>query len=179
MTEKLRVVVGSDNVFRDLGFPEAEAQNLLLRTDLVIHIRKAIAKLDLTQAAAAKRAEHELAAEQKAVDAERRAMASEMGELKASLEQMAAQRVGLVKALEPKLLTMFEQVARKRNGIAVSEARDGICTICHVRLRPQVFNTVRRNDAITQCDTCNRILYFVPVPVASPAPSDTATPPAS
>jgi predicted XRE-type DNA-binding protein len=56
MNEKLRVVVGSDNVFRDLGFPEAEAQNLLLRTDLVIHIRKAIAKMGLTQAEAAKRA---------------------------------------------------------------------------------------------------------------------------
>nr|WP_315229205.1 helix-turn-helix transcriptional regulator [uncultured Albidiferax sp.] len=48
--------MGSDNVFRDLGFPEAVAQNLLLRSDLVVHIRKVIAKLDLTQAEAAKRA---------------------------------------------------------------------------------------------------------------------------
>jgi predicted XRE-type DNA-binding protein len=56
MTTKLNRVVGSDNVFRDLGFPEAEAQNLLLRTDLVVHIRKVIAKLDLTQAEAAQRA---------------------------------------------------------------------------------------------------------------------------
>ena len=46
----------SDNVFRDLGFPEAEAQNLLLRGDLVIHIRKVIGKLGITQAEAAKRA---------------------------------------------------------------------------------------------------------------------------
>ena len=45
---------GGDNVFRDLGFPEAEAQNLLLRTDLVIQIRKAIDKLAMTQAQAAK-----------------------------------------------------------------------------------------------------------------------------
>lgn len=56
MTGKLHSVVGSDNVFRDLGFPEAEAQNLLLRADLVVHIRKIIAKLDLTQVEAAKRA---------------------------------------------------------------------------------------------------------------------------
>jgi predicted XRE-type DNA-binding protein len=54
MTEKLHIVVGSDNVFRDLGFPEAEAQNLLLRSDMVIHIRKVIAKLGITQAEAAK-----------------------------------------------------------------------------------------------------------------------------
>ena len=56
MSEKLRTVVGSDNVFRDLGFPEAESQNLLLRADLVIHIRKVIEKLGVTQADAAKRA---------------------------------------------------------------------------------------------------------------------------
>ena len=56
MTE-LNAVAGSDNIFRDLGFPEAEAQNLLLRADLVVHIRKVIAKLDVTQAEAAKRAD--------------------------------------------------------------------------------------------------------------------------
>ena len=56
MTKKLNIVVGSDNVFRDLGFPEAEAQNLLLRADLVVHIRKIIDKLGLTQAVASKRA---------------------------------------------------------------------------------------------------------------------------
>ena len=52
----LNAVAGSDNIFRDLGFPEAEAQNLLLRADLVVHIRKVIAKLGITQADAAKRA---------------------------------------------------------------------------------------------------------------------------
>ena len=53
---ELNAVAGSDNVFRDLGFREAEAQNMLLRTDLVIHIRKVIDKLGVTQAEAAKRA---------------------------------------------------------------------------------------------------------------------------
>ena len=66
-------------------------------------------------------------------------------------------------ALDPQVLALFELVSKRRNGVAVAEARDGICTICHVRLRPQVFNTVRRNDEIIQCDHCNRILYFVPV----------------
>jgi predicted XRE-type DNA-binding protein len=56
MYTQLSRTVSNDNVFRDLGFPEAEAQNLLLRTDLVVHIRKVIAKLDLTQAEVAKRA---------------------------------------------------------------------------------------------------------------------------
>ena len=49
-------LIGSDNVFRDLGFPEAEAQNLMLRGNLVIQIRKVMDKLGITQAEAAKRA---------------------------------------------------------------------------------------------------------------------------
>ena len=39
--------------------------------------------------------------------------------------------------------------------------------------RPQVFNTVLRNDSILQCDHCNRILYYVPIPAsAATAPAD-------
>jgi predicted XRE-type DNA-binding protein len=56
MSAAFKDFVGSDNVFRDLGFPEGEAQNLLLRADLVMHIRKVIEKLGITQADAAKRA---------------------------------------------------------------------------------------------------------------------------
>ena len=52
--EKLQITSGSDNVFRDLGFLEGEAQNLLLRCEMVMHIRKAIDKLGITQAEAAK-----------------------------------------------------------------------------------------------------------------------------
>ena len=56
MSNKLNMVVGSDNVFHDLGFAEPKTQNLLLRADLVSHIRKVIIKLDITQAEAAQRA---------------------------------------------------------------------------------------------------------------------------
>ena len=53
--------------------------------------------------------------------------------------------------------------------MALAEARDGICTICHVRLRPQVYNTVLKNEQIIQCDSCNRILYHIkPQPLAIP-----------
>ena len=76
-----------------------------------------------------------------------RRMTAEHAELQASLERIAVERAALVAALDKQVLAMFELVVATRNGVAVAEARDGICTICHVRLRPQVFNTVRRNEA--------------------------------
>jgi uncharacterized protein len=124
---------------------------------------------DLT--AAVKRTEAEAAAEQQAVDADRKAYAAELTGVRESLDRITGERAELVRGLSPPVLALFELVARRRNGIAVAEARDGICTICHVRLRPQVFNSVRRNNEIVQCDSCQRILYFVPVATAAaPAP---------
>ena len=120
---------------------------------------------DLT--AALKMAEADLSAEQKTVETDRKAMQAEHGEMQASLERITGERTAIVGALDKSVLLTFERVSKKRNGVAVAEAKDGVCTICHVRLRPQVFNTVRRNEEIVQCDSCNRILYFVPA--AAPA----------
>lgn len=55
MSGKLRMVIGSDNVFRDIGFPEAEAQNLLLRADLMIAIERYVRASGLSQTQAAKK----------------------------------------------------------------------------------------------------------------------------
>jgi predicted nucleic acid-binding Zn-ribbon protein len=121
--------------------------------------------------AALKRTEAELASEVKKVDADRKAMAAEFAELKSSLDRIGGERAGVIRSLSPQVLDTFARVAQRRNGIAVAEARDGVCTICHVRLRPQVFNTVRRNEQIIQCDSCNRILYFVPTAAAPAADS--------
>jgi predicted nucleic acid-binding Zn-ribbon protein len=131
------------------------------------------------QTATIKKAEADLAAEQKATEADRKATTAEHGELQAALERITGERAQIVAALDKQVLFIFEQVSRKRNGVAVAEAKDGVCTICHVRLRPQVFNTVRRNEEILQCDHCNRILYFVPAPATAPATPDASPQPAS
>src|SRR6266850_6165798 len=128
---------------------------------------------DLT--AGVKRAEADLAAEQKKIDAEKKAIAAEAGELNAALETLAADRADVVRALTPHVLALFELVANRRNGVAIAEARDGICTICHVRMRPQVFNNILKNDQIIQCDSCNRIMYHVPKAVAAAPAPDAAT----
>ena len=110
----------------------------------------------------------------KAVDAERKTGSAAHIEMQAALERIAAERADAGRRpQQARCSRSSRRSSRKRNGVAMAEARDGICTICHVRLRPQVFNTVLRNDAILQCDHCNRILYYVPVPAsAATAPAD-------
>jgi len=52
--QKLKYVRGSGNIFADLGFPKAEAENLKMRADLMIRIVDFYQKSGMTQAAAAK-----------------------------------------------------------------------------------------------------------------------------
>jgi len=119
--------------------------------------------------AALKAADAQLAAERKTIEAERRKAQAEDAETQASLDALSAQRAAIVGAIDKRVLAIYDIAFARRQGVAVAEAKDGICTICHVRLRPQVFNDVRRNEAIVQCDSCQRILYFVPAPAQTQA----------
>ena len=53
MSGKLKLTRGSGNVFRDLGFDRAEAENLKLRAELMMHIESFFRKSGMTQAQAA------------------------------------------------------------------------------------------------------------------------------
>jgi predicted nucleic acid-binding Zn-ribbon protein len=119
-----------------------------------------------TFAAELKAAEASLKTEQSEVARDLKALDAERADLERELARVLAARAEVVARLSRDVLALFERVAHGRKGIAVAEARDGLCTLCHVRLRPQKFNEVRRNDGLHQCDSCTRILYYVP-----PAPT--------
>lgn len=111
-----------------------------------------------------KAAEAALKAAQTEVGVERTKLEAEAADDERELVAVTKSRGELAAKLPSTALALFEHVARHRRGQALSEARDGHCTQCHVRLRPQVFNEVRRNDTLIQCDSCSRILYYVPAP---------------
>jgi uncharacterized protein len=119
-----------------------------------------------------KQAEASFAAQQKEIEAEKKALAEELVATRQALEDATAKRAAVVKELDARLVSLFEQVSRMRKGVAICTAtRDGLCSVCHVRLRPHVFQQVRHNDSIIQCDSCHRILYYVPPPAPVTPPT--------
>jgi uncharacterized protein len=135
----------------DLGAVEEKVLESMLEADAI--------------AADLKRAEAALAIRQKEIDAEKKQLTEELVSVEASLKEATAARATVIKDVEPRLIALFEQVARVRKGVAICWAtRDGLCSLCHVRLRPFVFQQVRTNDNIIQCESCQRILYWVPPP---------------
>jgi predicted nucleic acid-binding Zn-ribbon protein len=118
-------------------------------------------------AAELKAAEASLKAEQATVAAEKSKLDAERTTDQQELDRLGAERVAVAAQVTPDAMRIFERVSAGRKGVAMAEAKDGLCVVCHVRLRPQVFNEVRRNDQLIQCDSCTRILYYVPVAPAA------------
>jgi predicted nucleic acid-binding Zn-ribbon protein len=107
------------------------------------------------------RAEADLATERATVDAERAELERERSTLERQLEELQADRTKLTGKLGSEILSVFENLAGHLNGVAVVEARDGRCSSCQVRLRPQLYNDIRLNKSLIRCESCQRILYFV------------------
>ncbi|MGH9405638.1 MAG: zinc ribbon domain-containing protein [Terriglobia bacterium] len=115
------------------------------------------------------------------LDAETARIEREIRDLEAARKEaeqhkaaLFGRRAPLVAALPEHILNHYERLRRGRNGIALAEVRDGLCTGCHVRLRPQAYNEIRTGEVFMTCEACARILFYSATP-----PPDTAAGPGS
>jgi len=98
-----------------------------------------------------------------------RALHARAEALKARVETLAGEREAIAAALPSNARELFLRVARLR-GAAVAEARDGMCQLCHMKLRPQMFMDLKKNEQVVQCPSCSRILFYEPPPPVEDAP---------
>lgn len=124
---------------------------------------------------AAERADRE---ESAAVERERADLEEERTAMERRLDGASAERAKLAGSIDAGSLRLFESIAGQRQGLAVVEARKGHCTVCNVRLRPQVFNQILLNTGLIRCESCRRLLYHdpnrPPDPPPAPTPDDAA-----
>jgi len=100
-------------------------------------------------------------------------IAAQVEDLKISIAKQRLERDLMAGNLDRALLQRYEMIFSRRNGVAVSEARDGTCQGCRMRLPPQLYNlimavregggnltwTVPGAPGIYYCPNCQRILY--------------------
>ncbi|HEV7499913.1 MAG TPA: C4-type zinc ribbon domain-containing protein [Vicinamibacteria bacterium] len=90
--------------------------------------------------------------------------------LEADAARLGAERDQVAHGIDEDTLGMFQRISKLR-GSAMAEARDGMCQVCHLKIRLQMYADLKRNEEIVQCPACNRILYYEPpVPVTVPQP---------
>jgi uncharacterized protein len=112
-----------------------------------------------TAQAEIKTGEAKLKEDQQKVDQERKQLTEVNQRDLSALESYLKERKEIEASISADLVPRYERVRKARGGIAVAAARNEVCEICQVRIRPQVFQEVRRNDQIIACDACQRILY--------------------
>ena len=106
-----------------------------------------------------RQAEAQLKEDQQRVNQERRELESEYQKDVSAMQSYITERKDLEAQISSDLLPRYERVRKFRGGIGISAARDYVCEVCQVRIRPQVFQEIRKNDKIIACDACQRILY--------------------
>lgn len=79
--------------------------------------------------------------------------------LEEELARLGAEKEAVEALVDRELLARYRQIAAARKGVALAEARDELCSCCHVRIRPQMYADLLRTDAILYCDSCSRILF--------------------
>lgn len=119
--------------------------------------------MDAIEAATAKIAEldNDLVARREALQQREGEVALQMEKLKEEWSNLQSRRQGLREGLPAALLKRYEFINQRRNGGAIAEVRQGVCTGCHMNILPQQFIDLQKGEEILQCPHCQRILYWL------------------
>ncbi len=109
-----------------------------------------------------KAAEADLAKEKQQVEAEKKQARERTDRDKRELDGLLKRRAETASQMSKKVLNLYERTRKTRRGVAVAEALDGACSACHMTLRLQFFQDLRRGDQLMQCESCGRLLYYNP-----------------
>jgi predicted nucleic acid-binding Zn-ribbon protein len=73
---------------------------------------------------------------------------------------LAQQKEGLLPKIPQDQAGLYLRIFRKKAGIALSPVTDDFCSMCHMRVRPQVLNELNEGKKLILCENCGRILYW-------------------
>lgn len=109
--------------------------------------------------AAAQQAEERLSGAQQAAQELQAALLREQSSLQEDLQRAATGREATLPGIPDDELSLYEDLRRKRAGIAVAKVTNNACSACGSGLTAVLLQAARSPHALTRCSTCGRILY--------------------
>ena len=106
--------------------------------------------------------EGELKSLAEAREAEAVALQETIARLGADIERDRGRRQTLIDTVDQALRQRYEMILSRRGGLAVVPVRDGTCQGCRMRVPPQLYNQIQRNDQVILCPSCQRMLHWQP-----------------
>lgn len=117
-------------------------------------------------------AESRLKEAEQSAAAERKEIEAQAAEKKKQIEAAVAEREKIIAPVPEELRELYARIAKRHNGTALAEARDGQCRGCGMRVLPHTLQELRTetNEEVFRCESCGFILYTLePIPFANPA----------
>jgi len=101
----------------------------------------------------------ELATIREKTDARGAELGQLMQESEEVLDKRRTTRNSVAEEVPATLLRKYQNLFRRRGGLALAMARNGACLGCNMQLPPQQFNSLLRVTDLQSCPHCNRLLY--------------------
>lgn len=106
-----------------------------------------------------KEAEAQLARSQALVNADLADLKAKQEQLLARRNELSTERATLAASTDPEALPLYERLMKTKNGTAVVQAINGMCSGCHMKLVPTTLVKVLAAIELVQCENCGRMLY--------------------
>ena len=82
-------------------------------------------------------------------------------ELEIQIKELTQEKEKLLNQIPLSQSKLYSELSEKKNGVALSPVKGEFCSMCHMRVRPQVLNELRVEKEIIFCENCGRILYWL------------------
>jgi predicted nucleic acid-binding Zn-ribbon protein len=131
------------------GLEEAFISEMLLEDDIQKEIRAA---------------DQKFAAAQQKLTREKERIFQKKREVEEKASLLSGRREALLAQLPREQVNLYLRIFRNKGGIALSPVTDDFCSMCHMRVRPQVLNELKEAKKLILCENCGRVLYYKPKP---------------
>jgi len=112
----------------------------------------------------------QIAKQKELVQEESKNLTAETGSTKETIEAIIKNKEGQdqnrlqqASQVEAKLLSKYNILRERRNGLAVANVLAGVCQGCFMSIPPQQYNILLRGDRHLECPVCQRIIYHLPL----------------
>ncbi len=82
---------------------------------------------------------------------------AEQDEIKANL---LVEKENLLPKIPSDQIKLYNKISIINNGISLSKVIGDFCSMCHMRIRPQVLNELKEETSVILCENCGRILHL-------------------
>jgi predicted nucleic acid-binding Zn-ribbon protein len=90
---------------------------------------------------------------------ERDDVAREKSRLEEEIKNLAETKEKLLPLIPRDQVALYLRIFDKKGGLALSPVTDDFCTLCHMRIRPQMLSELEEKNQLLLCENCGRILY--------------------